>query len=235
MTCTTRYGRVVWGLVLVLAGAVAVTAAQENASDRWEPEIARIERQHRDRLQDPVDAVFVGSSSIRMWDLSQSFPGRDVLNCGFGGSQLADVCHYADRLILPYRPEVVFVYAGDNDTAAGKSPEQISRDFADLVERVHAALPETHIVFLSIKPSPQRWTLFSRMQQANDLVRQQTEQNERLHFLDVGQVLLGGDGAPQADLYRADGLHLNDAGYRRWAQLVQPYFESTQATVGAAE
>ena len=163
------------------------------------------------------------------------FSRHDVLNCGFGGSQLADVCHSADRLILPYRPEVVFVYAGDNDTAAGKSPEEISRDFADLVQRVHATLPETRIVFLSIKPSPQRWTLFPRMQQANDFVRKQTEQNERLHFLDVGQVLLGVDGTPQRDLYRADGLHLNEAGYRRWAELVQSYFESTRATVGAAE
>jgi len=220
---------------LSLAGLAAPLTAQETAANRWEAEIARIEKRHRERPSGQVDAVFVGSSSIRMWNLSRSFPRRDVLNCGFGGSQLADVCHFADRLVLPYRPKVVLVYAGDNDIAAGKSPEEVSRDFAELVKGIHAALSDTQIVYLSIKPSPQRWMLFPRMQQANDLIRQQAERDERLHFLDVGQVLLGADGTPQRDLYGDDGLHLNDVGYERWTQLVQPYLQRTRATVGAPE
>jgi lysophospholipase L1-like esterase len=219
----------------LLAVLAPPLVAEENASDRWEEEIAQIEQQHRDRFPGSVDAVFVGSSSIRLWDLSKSFPGSDVLNCGFGGAQLADVCRYADRLILPYDPKVVFVYAGDNDVANGKSPEEISRDFNDLVQRVRAELPKTRIVFLSIKPSPKRWALFPRMQQANDLVRQQAEQDDRLHFLDVGQVLLGADGALQRDLFDDDGLHLNEAGYRRWTQRVQLYLESVRSMVGSAD
>ncbi len=121
---------------LLLVAALTFGAAAQPA-DRWESAIRDFEA--KDRAQPPAQggAVFVGSSSIRLWDLAKSFPGRRAINRGFGGSQLADAVRYADRIVIPYAPAVVVLYAGDNDLAAGKSPEQVSGDFRQFAAKVH--------------------------------------------------------------------------------------------------
>ena len=56
------------------------------------------------------------------------FPGVPVLNRGFGGSTLADVVQYMDRIVLRYRPRLVVLYAGDNDLVMGRSPDRLVAD-----------------------------------------------------------------------------------------------------------
>src|SRR5271168_4341116 len=75
----------------------------------------------------PHDAIlFTGSSSIRFWtNLAQDFKGHKVINRGFGGSQISDVVYYADRIVMPYQPRRVVLFAGSNDLDAGKTPEQV--------------------------------------------------------------------------------------------------------------
>src|ERR1700677_4985783 len=72
---------------------------------------------------------FVVSSTIRFWDLHKSFPELNAVNRGFGGSQLADSVYFAPRIVLKYEPRTVVLYAGDNDLAAGKTPDQVAADF----------------------------------------------------------------------------------------------------------
>jgi lysophospholipase L1-like esterase len=171
----------------------------------------------------PADPVlFVGSSSIRLWRTHDSFPELPVVNRGFGGSHLSDVIHYAGRLVLPYRPQAIVLYAGDNDVAAGKSPERVSDDYRRFVKLVHARLPETRIVFVTIKPSGRRWSLWPAMQKANDLVRTFSGGDERLFFANLATPLLGPDGKPMDRLFLDDRLHLNAAGYGVWTRALQP-------------
>ena len=67
----------------------------------------------------PKDAVlFVGSSSIRLWDLKKSFPDLVAINRGFGGSQMSDAARHARRLINVYKPRLIVLYEGDNDLNA---------------------------------------------------------------------------------------------------------------------
>ena len=76
-----------------------------------------------------------------------------MINRGFGGSHISDVIHYADRIVLPYRPKVILLYAGDNDVGQGKPPQQVIGDYHAFTGLVWKQLPETSIVFLPIKPS----------------------------------------------------------------------------------
>src|SRR5207245_2604648 len=105
------------------------------------------------------------------------------------------------------------LYAGDNDIAAGKKPEQVADDFRALVQAVHQELPKTRIVFISIKPSIKRWKLWDKVQQANSLVAAVCKTDERLIYVDVGKLMLGEDGKPREELFAKDGLHLNEEGY----------------------
>jgi lysophospholipase L1-like esterase len=167
--------------------------------------------------------VFTGSSSIRLWEtLAQDFNGKEVLNRGFGGSQTYEVLYFADRIIVPYRPKQVVIYVGDNDLAAGKTPDQVFADFKALFQKIRQAKKKTNIVFISIKPSPSRRHLLPAIVQTNQLIRDYLRGQKRTGYVDVYQRMLTSQGKFNPALYRADSLHMTAAGYRIWADAVRP-------------
>lgn len=169
----------------------------------------------------PEDAVlFVGSSSIRFWDTAEWFPRRVVINRGFGGSHISDVNHYVDETVIRHAPDVVVFYAGDNDIGADKPPRQVHEDFLRFTSLVRSALPDTEILFVSIKPSLARWSLWPEMVAANELIRAFAENNDRIHYVDVATPMLGPDGEPIPELFVQDGLHMTDDGYEIWTEVV---------------
>jgi lysophospholipase L1-like esterase len=166
--------------------------------------------------------VFTGSSSIRMWEtLGNDFPGQYVINRGFGGSQISDVVHYADRIIVPHKPPLVVVYAGSNDIDAGKTPQTVAADFKTLTTRIWSRLPATSIAFISIAPNPARWAQADRVREANRLIAAYCHSDRRLEFIDVFPRMLGTDGKPRPELFIHDGLHMNRKGYEIWVPLVR--------------
>lgn len=190
----------------------------------WETNIAGIERKYAewDANQDTI--VFIGSSSIVRWNtLEEDFADFPVINAGFGGSHIIDSVYFLDRLVIPFAPRTVVLFAGSNDISGGKQPTQVLADYIAFVEGVHAALPQTAILFISISPSPSRWTQHPRVEEANHLIELYTETDDRLGFIDVYSAMLGPDGKPQPDLYIQDNLHLSPKGYELWVEAVGPY------------
>jgi lysophospholipase L1-like esterase len=118
---------------------------------------------------------------------------------------------------------MVLLYAGDNDIAAGKTPEQVFADFKTFVQKIHTVLPKTRIAYISIKPSPARWSLVEKMKAANQLIEAYSRYNDKLMFIDVFTPMLGADGEPRLELFASDGLHLNAEGYKLWASVIEPY------------
>lgn len=190
---------------------------------QWEKEISALEQQDKINKPPKKPIVFTGSSSIRMWEtLAQDFPDKKVLNRGFGGSQTFEVLHFADRLILPYRPKQVVIYVGDNDLAAGKTPAQVFADFKALFQKIRSGSKKTNVVFISIKPSPSRKQLLPAIEQTNQLIRDYLNTQNRTGYVDVYHLMLTPQGKFNPALYRADSLHMTDAGYRIWAAAVRP-------------
>lgn len=200
-------------------------AASGERADRWEEAIRTFEKAAGANPPAKGGVVFYGSSSFRRWDLEKSFPGMGLINRGFGGSQMADAVRYLDRAVLPLEPRAIFVYEGDNDIASGKSPETVVADYRAFVAKARAALPSVRIVFVSIKPSLRRWELIGKMREANAQIRAIAEGDDLLEYIDAAAPLLGEDGKPRADLFVEDGLHLNDAGYAVWADLMRPHLD----------
>jgi lysophospholipase L1-like esterase len=229
--------RVAWLAVLgvvTLLGVPSRVAAQATvaAVDRWEPAIKKFEE--TDKLSPPPQnpIVFIGASSIVRWNLKESFPelGTQAINRGFGGSLAADSTRYADRIVIPYKPRMVVFYAGDNDVEANHTPQQIADDFAAFERKVHAALPETHIVFISIKPSIRRFPWIEQIKGANALVRQYCATRPHLTFVDIVPQMLGPDGKPRKELLVEDGLHMTPAGYRIWNDALRPILQASRAS-----
>jgi lysophospholipase L1-like esterase len=201
--------------------APKATEKAKNDPKKWEKDITAFEA--RDKANPPKKGqiLFVGSSSIRLWKLEKSFPGVDAINRGFGGSMIEDSTYYVDRIVVPYEPRTIVFYAGDNDMAAGNSPEQAAADFAAFVKAVRAKLPKVKIVNVAIKPSIARWKNVENIRAANKLIQKQCEAGERMVFVDIDKPMMGEDGKPRQELFVQDGLHLSEKGYEIWDALVK--------------
>ncbi|MBN1817994.1 MAG: hypothetical protein JW828_11595 [Sedimentisphaerales bacterium] len=196
--------------------------AENPSPSRWESEIRAFEEWDK-KNSFPRDAVlFVGGSSIRLWPTRESFSQFPVINRGFGGAMIADVITYADRIVIPYRPSVICFFAGGNDIAAGRTPQQVIEDAAGFIKYVRPKLPATPILFLSIKPSPKHMPYWPQIKEANTLLEEMCSRGERLYFVDVAAPLLDLQEKPIPSLYQADQQHLNETGYRIWTLLVTP-------------
>lgn len=210
---------------LVAMAAASATAQQPTATasaDRWEKDIAAFEAADRTAPPPKGEVVFVGSSTIRLWDLAAAFPDIKTINRGFGGSEMQDSTRFVDRIVVPYSPRTVVVYAGDNDIM-GTPSEEIAIQFERFVRAVHARLPQTRIVYIGIKPSLLRWAQVDRMRQANAMIRAFCERDDRVAFVDVDHAMLGWDEKPRPELFVQDGLHLTPQGYQILNALVRPF------------
>ena len=213
-----------FGKSVLLAVSFIVASAFQATEERilkYEKDIAAIEN----RLQKTPpgkDAIFfAGSSTIRKWNVAQSFPGMNVVNVGFGGSQTRDVTYYAPRILLPFSPKTIVFYGGDNDINAKRTSKQVFEDFKAFVELIHKKNPETKIIYLGIKPSIKRESQYEIQKEANKMVSEYCSKNPKLAFLDTVTLTVDSNGKPRPELFEEDGLHLNDKGYAIWSKPIQ--------------
>lgn len=200
------------------------TASQDPAF--FEDAILAFEERDRGEQPAPGAVVFVGSSSIRFWDtLEEDMAPLYVLERGFGGAHLAHVVHNARRIVTPYSPRAVVVYAGDNDLAArsGKTVDRVVADFETLVALLREDRPALPIYFIAIEPSRARWERWPEMQRANERIAALARSDEHLGVLDIAAPMLdaGRGGPPPAGLFMMDGLHLSESGYEVWTEVVR--------------
>jgi lysophospholipase L1-like esterase len=203
--------------------AVTTSRRRPVRSDVWEAEIRRFEQADRENPPPAGAVLFIGSSSIRIWkDLAADFSQYKVINRGFGGSCIADSTRYVDRIVAPYRPRMVVLYAGDNDVASGLTARQVFEDYKAFVREVRRAPPEVPIAFISIKPSPARRSHLPAIREANKLIHSYCEAGNKLTYIDVFTPMLTADGEPRAELFGPDKLHLNRQGYDLWKAIITP-------------
>ena len=210
--------------VIVLIGVGRDVSAQPPA-ERWTLALAEFDAADRATPPPPGEVLFLGSSTIVNWDVAKSFPGLKTINRGVWSSSLFDLVQRVDRLVLPYAPRLIVVYAGDNDLNGGATSEQVAVAFEQFVTAVQSKLPQTRIVFIGLKPSPQRWSQIHRYRAANTLIREYCGHDDRLGFVDVDGPMLGWDEKPRKDLFVDDGLHLSALGYALWNVLLRPFLQ----------
>ena len=210
-------------LTLFLISTFTFACADEADFAKWEKDVAAIEGKIQSGESQKGSIVFVGSSSIRLWDLKESFPGHVTSNHGFGGSQMDDSVHFFERIVAPVKPSIVVVYAGDNDISKKKSPKTVADNFAQFAAKVKEQLPDCRkVVFVAIEPSVKRWALADTIKAANQLIHAQCEKDQRLEFLDIWPPMLDTNGQPRPELLKEDGLHMNADGYRIWNEALEP-------------
>jgi len=202
-----------------------VRSGSEPALDAWDAIIEAYERSGAGPPE-PGQVVVTGSSNIFFWaSLVEDMLPVPAFNRGFGGSVIAQVTHYADRIILPHEPAAVVLSAGTNDLNLGGSADCVFVDYDAFVAKIRTASASLPIYFISIQPTPARWHLWEDMQRANQLIEARTQTDSTLHFIDVTDGFLGESGEPIEALFIEDQQHMNEAGYAVWTSVIRPVLQ----------
>ena len=218
---------VIFGIasLLVFAGCASAppNSITKHDASKWRDAIAVFETSDATNPPPRGCIIFTGSSYIKRWTtLAENFPNLPVVNRGFGGCELADVCIYADRIIIPCAPREVVIYAGGNDINAGMPPRLVFGDFVALMTKLRHALPQAKLVFISCPPSPKRWAQTEKIKTVNALIAGYCKKND-IVFVNTFPLMLGADGLPRPEIYVADQLHMNAVGYAIWRNAVAPF------------
>ncbi len=211
-------------LILVLFGCSQKFAKYEDTAKSWESEIQQLEALDKTE-KDPKDAIlFVGSSSIRMWNnIADDMSPYPTIRRGYGGAKLSDLIFYTERLVYPhdFRALVVFVANDISNTPEDKSPQEIVKLFKAVVKKVREKHPKKPIFLIEITPTNSRWEVWNETKRANELVKKYCESTYDLYFIETADAFLGENGKPRAELFREDQLHLKEVGYDIWAEQIK--------------
>ncbi len=190
-----------------------------NTVGRWTGQDSQI-------LPPPGGLLVIGSSSVRYWkSLLREFSAWRVTQRGYGGSLLWDTVAHTAKIVLPYKPRAVLVYAGTNDVSRGTAPDEVVTGYRCLVQKLRQGLGDVHLIFIGITPNPARWSQWSKAAQVNAAVKALTATAPGLHYVDIPAAFLKQGQPPPAKLFVSDKLHLNDEGYKLWNSVIRPVLQ----------
>lgn len=204
---------------------LSVTVEANNPREKmWLPEINAFLKQDSISFPEKNQILFVGSSSIRMWQNLQSyFEGYSLLQRGVGGTQLQDIILFSDKIVFPYSPAQIVLYEGDNDIKYGFTPMEYLEDVKTFVRLVQIKQPNTPILILSVKPSPARDVLKEKYLEVNELLKCYCKDHKMLTYVDITPSVLNPDGEYRISNFLSDKLHLSDNAYKQWAEIIKPH------------
>ena len=211
-------------LITPASGQLANQAGSPLRLAKWEPSIQAFEDQDKASAPPTGETLLVGGSNARRWStVDRQLPDHQVLNRAFGGARLAEIVHFADRIILPYAPSILLVNAGGNDLGSGTTPDELHAIAKELLKTVHGKLPDTTVYFIGIpyvrkvssKPEAMEF-----LDKANQGLASLAKENTKVEFIDLSTPLLDEDGRFQPNLYVKDGVHFSTEGYKKVAAIV---------------
>lgn len=177
----------------------------------------------------PKDAILlIGSSSFTKWtDVANYFPGKTIINRGFGGSRLTDLNDYAGDLLDPYQPKQIIIYCGDNDFADNHElkADVVVERYNTFYQKIRKRFPDIEVDFISIKYSPSREMLWPQMKETNKKIKAFMKKQKHAKYIDITKAMEDSNGHVRKDIFVQDMLHLTPEGYQIWAKVMAPYMK----------
>ena len=132
---------------------------------------------------------------------------------------------YENDVIFKYNPKQIVIYCGENDIAGSSevAGQIVFERFEQLFKDIRTKYPNVPIIYISMKPSPSRWSMRDKMMEGNKLIEKFLKTQKKTVFVNVWNSMLGADGKPKPDIFIEDKLHMNAKGYAIWQKKLKPY------------
>lgn len=206
-------------LLIILVFGFFVTKAQNPT--RFTKQVEKLKSVEYRFNVDKKLVVFTGSSSIVRWKtLQKDFPNYNVINNGFGGSVFSDLIYYYDDLILKQKPDILFIYEGDNDVARDKAVKTIFKEAKELHARIQKDLPKTKVIFIAPKPCLKNWSKKDNYIKLNKKIAKFCKKTSNTEFADVWSAMVDENRVVFQDIFVEDGDHMNSKGYKIWKDVI---------------
>lgn len=187
---------------------------------RWDKEVNPIaEKYDADERQGEI--IFYGASNFRLWtDMEDDLSEYKVQNHAFGGSTDKLLVEYADKLLYPYNPSIVFFQTGSNDyvSLSGTDEEKVKACMEykkQMFDIFHEKCPNAKFVVMSGLLLPGRSEYTELTQMVNDELEKYCNSKDYMFFVD-SEDLTYQNGEYREDLFIKDGIHLNHTGQLLW-------------------
>lgn len=186
----------------------------------WESEVKAIEQRY-DAKTRQGEIVFYGASNFRLWkEMETDLAPYPVQNHGFGGCTDHDLVQYADRILYPYAPKIVFFQTGSNDyvNLSGTEEEKVAKCMAykrEMFAAFHAALPGAQFVVMSGLLLPGRAQYAEMTKAINRQLAALCDESDYMTFVNAEAMTFDGTSY-RTDLFIDDQIHLNHDGQLLW-------------------
>lgn len=183
--------------------------------------------------QDQGAVVFLGDSITQGWgpSFNGKFEGMKLANRGIGGDTTRGMLIRLQQDVLALNPSAIVLLMGTNDIEVGIDPDAIGRNFGKIIAAIKAHDSKTPIILCRMFPSStSKKRPKETIQKVNGLYEATVMGDSQITVVDTWTLFANESGDADSQWFR-DLLHLNAAGYDRWAAGLHPIF----ATLGFVE
>ena len=202
----------------------------DNTGNVFEKEILNLELLDFKNKADKNNLLFIGSSSIRLWNgIENDMQPYKSIKRGYGGAHYYDLIHFIDRLISNHSPRAILIFVanditGSNDvfkTNNDLSPKEVKKLFKYCYKSIRKIHKQVPVLVIETTPTPSRWDVWDKIAEANDLINEFCESNSNLHFINTRNKFISKNGLPIKSFFISDELHLNKSGYKLWSEIIK--------------
>ena len=191
---------------------------------RYQRDITNYQKENK-RLKDlSCDVLFLGSSSINLWDtIYEDFAPLKLIRRSYGGATLRDMIYNYNTIALGYKPKSIVLYV-ENDLGSHKEGVNAVKCF-DLfrifIDKLKKDYPNTPLIVVSLKPSQHKADQLKDQLLVNALLEENATA-QGYTYIDITKVMYDEAGNLRTDIFKEDNLHMNAEGYKLWTAILKP-------------
>lgn len=186
------------------------------------------------------DLIFIGDSITHLFAGDPNWPdrgekvweeyyaSRNALNLGYGWDRTQNVLYRLHNgEFAGQSPRLIVLNIGTNNltgtaNAVANTPAEILAGIEAIVALIRQAAPATRFLIMGIFPrNTAADPIRQQIRELNRLLRKMVEDGSGMTFMDIGTVFLDPQGEIVKELM-PDLCHPSAAGYRLWAEAVEP-------------
>ena len=175
------------------------------------------------------DIIMLGNSITDYAQWNELLGVNEVRNRGISGDITFGILERLEE-ITEGKPAKVFILIGINDISRNIPDSVILDNYLKIIRRIKTSSPGTKIYFNTVLPvnntfpAKNHFNKDEHIQYINDEMKKLTER-EKITVIDIHSPFLDADKRLDKQ-YTYDGLHLNAAGYKKWAAILLPYIRN---------